>query len=77
MLADIYNWFTEGFDTDRLEGRRGANRGTELMEYPLGSRDHCAQICAPLVYESVVFGARRDQLAGMDQNAGNSSLGRS
>ena len=29
MLAEIYNWFTEGFDTARPEGRQGAARRVE------------------------------------------------
>ena len=29
MLAEIYNWFTEGFDTADLKDAKGAARGTE------------------------------------------------
>jgi len=30
MPADIYGWFTEGFDTVRPEGREGAARRVDL-----------------------------------------------
>jgi hypothetical protein len=32
MLADIYNWFTEGFDIGDLKGRQGAARGVERVD---------------------------------------------
>ena len=31
MLAEIYNWFTEGFDTADLEGRQGVARRTRRL----------------------------------------------
>jgi hypothetical protein len=31
MLADIYNWFTEGFDTAELKGRQIPARRTERI----------------------------------------------
>jgi hypothetical protein len=37
MLGNIYNWFTEGFDTD-LKGRPGAARGIEQLGPREGER---------------------------------------
>jgi predicted ATPase len=33
LLSEVYGWFTEGFDTRRLEGREGAARRTVLKGY--------------------------------------------
>jgi hypothetical protein len=32
MLAEVYNWFTEGFDTADLKQAKGAARRTESVE---------------------------------------------
>jgi hypothetical protein len=32
MLAEIYGWFTEGFDTADLKGRQGAARRIERLK---------------------------------------------
>ena len=32
MLADIYGWFTEGFDRVDFEGRQGAAGGVERLK---------------------------------------------
>jgi hypothetical protein len=34
MLADIYNWFTEGFDTADLKGRQGLARSAWCVAIP-------------------------------------------
>jgi len=31
MLSDIYNWFTEGFEHRRSQGRQGTARGSERL----------------------------------------------
>ena len=33
MLAEIYDWFTEGFDTRRSQGRQGAARRAERVAH--------------------------------------------
>jgi hypothetical protein len=41
MLSEIYNWFTEGFETDDLKGRQGAARRAEqftMIAFRFGSK---------------------------------------
>jgi len=35
LLAPVYGWFTEGFDTRRSEGRQGLARGIGVVSRPL------------------------------------------
>jgi hypothetical protein len=43
MLADIYNWFTEGFDTaDLIDRRQSPARRIERVDPPFG----CAELPA-------------------------------
>jgi len=48
MLAEIYGWFTEGFDTADLERRQGAGRRVERITAPVFHRLRVASLAGTI-----------------------------